>query len=405
MVLLAANATALPSFKSCVDSYPQAEHTVPLYMTTYPFIGNFEANITVGSQNVTAVLDTGSSNTWFMSESVECVNTKTLEPISNDLCGFEGSKLKPSPSFQGINAHYNLSYGSGGFLIATACVDNVSFAGFDLLEQNLGLSTTASVFYPGKASGLVGLAYPSLSAIFPGEDPSTDRICSVAVGANNTGCNSKPITPLQDTIFATGQADSVFSFALGRGIPNAGIMAIGGLPNLRDPQVNVTEDSIQVTVPMEKLYNSSNYTAYVMSIDAVHYPGAPEGAGEGQYVVDTGTVTITVGEESAKILAASFDPPAWINETLGDYVVQCNATAPDFAMEIAGQLFNVTGKDLILELPPEHPFCYMGVQAGLAKPGFPPILGSVFLRNVLAVFDVGRTQMTFASRMNYEYED
>ena len=405
VAVLAAGGAALPSSKSCVNRYPRAKHIVPLYMTTYPSTGNFEANITIGSQNVTAVMDTGSTNPWFMPESVQCINPQTFEPIASDLCGYEGPRLKPSSSFQQLNAHFNMSYGSGEFLVAAAGVEKVSFAGFDLSKQEIGSSKIASVGYPGKASGLVGLAYPVLSATYPGKDPSTDVACSNVIGANNTGSNSKPIIPLMNTIFATGHVSPIFSFALGRGIPDAGIMAVGGVPDLHDPGINVTEESVQVTVAIEKFENTTDYTHYVTTVEGFHYPGAPAGAGKGQYILDTGTVPITIDKEVTEAFGASFDPPAWQNETLGGYVVQCNATAPDFSVEIAGHVFKVNGKDLILNGPPEYPFCLMGVQAGVTAPGYPPILGSVFLRNVLAVFDVGKTQMTIASRMHYEHEE
>ena len=118
MTVLAAGVHALPSLQRCTDRYPPAKHTIPLYRTTLSAGGNFEADITTGSQTVRAVLDTGSSNTWFMQTGFQCLSAESHIPISSDLCGFQGTSLAPSSSFQGVpNTHANLSYGSGESIV------------------------------------------------------------------------------------------------------------------------------------------------------------------------------------------------------------------------------------------------------------------------------------------------
>lgn len=400
--MLAVESVALPPSHSVARLYPRTKHTLPLYRTGSEYFGNFEANITLGSQNVTAIIDTGSSNSWFMAQGVLCFNSSTLETIPDNLCGFNGPRIKPSTSFHEIpNHHTNMSFGSGERIIASVGFENISFGGFEVPKQEIALAKLASPGYDGSASGLLGLAYPAMTNIYPGDDPSTDVSCPIATGANMTGCNQKHYSPLLTTIFANSQLPSVFSLALGRGAPHAGVMAIGGVPDIHDPRVNITKASVQATVPIEKYDGTKDYTYYLTSVDAFHYAGAPIGAGKGQYIVDSGTVPVSIDKENAKRFSALYDPPGWYNETLALFLVQCNATAPKLSVEIAGRSFPFNPMELILE--GEDPdICAAGIQAGVSAPGFPPILGSVWLRSVLAVFDVGKTEMTFASRTHYQ---
>lgn len=81
IVLLATGVATLPSPQACSDRYSKAKHIVALYKTAPSGEGNFEADIIVGSQTIRAVLDTGSSNTWFLPGDYQCLNQTTLQPV------------------------------------------------------------------------------------------------------------------------------------------------------------------------------------------------------------------------------------------------------------------------------------------------------------------------------------
>ena len=399
IAVLTAGSAALPSTQSGVAGYTQSKHILPLHRTADAADGNFEADITVGSQTVRAIMDTGSSDPFFIPQDVQCFNVTNNQPIASDLCGYKGPKLTPNPSFRRIpNIHANLSFGTGESVLAITGYTNISFGGINVPQQEIELATTAKSTYPGLVSGLVGLAYPLLTTVYPGNDPSTDVACNTSTGANDIDCNRQSISPLLSTIFSNSLAPPVFSFAIGRGAPAAGFMAIGGLPNIHDPLVNITKKATQVTVPIQKLDGTQDYFYYLAGVDGVRYPGAPAGAAKGQYVVDTGTIPIIVGQEGAKAIGALFDPPA--QKSGGNWFVYCNSTAPEIGVTIGGKTFMINPKDLILDRgQPDSPdVCFSGVQGATAAGHYPPVLGSVFLRNVLAVFDVGKTSMTFVAR-------
>lgn len=397
-----------PSQASSASRYPLAKHIIPLHPPWQQAVGNFLADITIGTQTVSAIMDTGSSDFWFWQQDTRCLDTATLEQVNQSECGYQGIPLTQSASmFQQIpNAHWNTSYLVGEQLGGPIGYANISFGGIEVPKQEIALAdyvTTGLFPMGGNTSGIVGLAYPSLTEVFPGTDPSKDVSCGAYPGANNTGCNQGHYSPLLSTIFADGLSPPVFSFALSRSASTGGVMAVGGVPKIHDPKVNVTRDSAEVTVPIAKRQNLEVYAWYIANVTGFHYAGAPaQGTGKGQYIVDTGTVQNILEQETAERVLALFDPPAWYNKTLNAYLVQCNATAPDLAVEMGGVIFKHNPKDLILDAGDDVNFCMAGVRPPVQGSSGETILGSVFLRSVLAVFDVGKTQMTFASRVHYQ---
>lgn len=117
-------------------------------------------------------------------------------------------------------------------------------------------------------------------------------------------------------------------------------------------------------------------------------------------IVDSGTTLLYVPTPVADGYLASFNPPATLYE--GDYFYPCDATAPYFGITIAGTIFNISSADIIL---PDSgytnstsgvDYCLIGVIDGGNGIDAMPIFGDVFLKNVVAVFDVGASLLAFA---------
>ena len=208
-----------------------------------------------------------------------------------------------------------------------------------------------------------------------------------------------------------------FSIALTRGT-TGGAFAIGGLPQNVAYSNNFAASPFQVlTVEDDNVVSSAStnplYKFYTITIQGFEILGArytyyshganpnpaaePDLPGNEQVIVDSGTTLLYVASEIAYITNELFSPPAQYDEEEGAYFVACNAIAPTFGISISGQTFFVNSQDLIV--PNGDGTCVSGVQdageTGLA------ILGDVFLKNVLAVFDVGASEMRFAARENY----
>lgn len=86
---------------------------------------------------------------------------------------------------------------------------------------------------------------------------------------------------------------------------------------------------------------------------------------------------------------------------VGLYYAPCNATAPTFGVKVGGQTYYMSPHDLLrqTETDSEDPtMCRVGIEDDDSGPW---VLGITFLTNVLAVFDIGKREMRFASRTMY----
>lgn len=88
------------------------------------------------------------------------------------------------------------------------------------------------------------------------------------------------------------------------------------------------------------------------------------------------------------------------SEYEGAYVVDCNAKPPVHGVTIGGSTFYINPMDMILPGRTDDSgkkICISGINAGgdVGKGIF--VLGGTFLRNVVAVFDVGAAEMRFAA--------
>ena len=115
--------------------------------------------------------------------------------------------------------------------------------------------------------------------------------------------------------------------------------------------------------------------------------------------MDSGTTLLYVPTNIFKGYIASFtNPAATLDE--GYYYYPCNKTAPYLGIQIAGTVFSINSADIIL---PDSgytsdgvDYCLIGVQDGGSGVDTFPIFGDVFLKNVVAVFDIGASMLRFA---------
>lgn len=120
-----------------------------------------------------------------------------------------------------------------------------------------------------------------------------------------------------------------------------------------------------------------------------------------EYILDSGTTLSFIPHNLAQRYNSMFDPPAAIDSYSGFYVIPCNAAVPFLGVKIGGTTFWHNPKDLVKQFDPSGRSCVSGIQSANTLGG-PNILGDVFLNNVLAVFDLGEKQLSFAARTDYE---
>lgn len=141
---------------------------------------------------------------------------------------------------------------------------------------------------------------------------------------------------------------------------------------------------------------ADQYSFYCISPDGMQW-GQTEDTVKYLYIVDSATSFLYLPSVLAAAVNAAFNPSAEWDPLFGAYFVDCDATAPDFNIVIDHEPFSMRGADLINEnlFNPLTGKCATTISDGGSGPF---VLGNVFLKNVLAVFDLERAQMRFYSR-------
>ncbi|KAI4237919.1 MAG: hypothetical protein LQ349_001486 [Xanthoria aureola] len=364
----------------------------------------YTTNITFGSQSFEAIVDTGSSDTWAVQSGYRCVRGSPEINLPEAQCGF-GAPVTLSPTFKQIpGQNFKIAYADGEELTGTVGTETVTLAGITVKNQEIGIVNHAYWNGDNSSSGLIGLAFPNLTSAYRGNDPTVA-----------TESDAVPYNPLFTSMYTQGLVAPVFSIAINRrGEETGGLLALGGLPP-------VSHSNVFACTPLKMIatrhpgsgvngttIDAPLYKYYSIIVDglvsrtgnkSVDIPiGSRRPTANAPYTmhVDSGSTLIYVPEEAADTVNDMFVPRAEHNYSTRQYDVDCNAKAPDLAVKIAGQAFHINPADLIVKAPDGS--CFSGVTAGYSEQG---VLGDVFLRNVVAVFDIGHLEMRFAAREFY----
>ncbi|XP_039472484.1 pepsin A-like [Oreochromis aureus] len=300
--------------------------------------------ISIGNppQSFKVIFDTGSSNLWVPSiycNSAACNNHVKFDPGRSSTYRQNGSPL-------------SITYGTGsmtGFL----GYDTVTVGGLTVTNQIFGLSQTEAPFMQYmQADGILGLAYPSLSAS----------------GA----------TPVFDNMMNAGLIDqNLFSVYLSSNNQRGSVVTFGGV------DTNHYSDSI-TWIPL------SNELYWQITVDSVSGNGQVVACNGGcQAIVDTGT-SLIVGPQG-DIDNINY----WLGASSqnGEYMVSCNniGQMPDVTFNINGQQFTLPASVYIS--PSQNYGCLTGFSGQGTNLW---ILGDVFLRQYYSIFNRGQNMVGLA---------
>jgi hypothetical protein len=230
--------------------------------------------------------------------------------------------------------------------------------------------------------------------------------------------------PFFDNLYRTNTTEPVFSMALTRDTiryRRGGLMGLGGIPNIPFAPSWITVPILPVSVnttSQENIYQFYSVTVDGFSISsdpsamfapiaearqnprktALRGPRDAKNINSSTTVaiVDSGTTLVYLSDELAAEVAAAFTPPGFRNRTTGIYEVPCTSIPPIFGVSIGGKIFNTNPDDMVLQQ--SETTCISGVQG---NHGGLWILGDVWMKAVLCVFDIGAGVMGFAGRQYY----
>lgn len=359
----------------------------------------FLAPITVGGQSFDVVVDTGSSDPWLAANGFECIDPDTGAPAQSEAQCMFGSLYYSRSSSTYIpisDENFNITYADGEQLNGNMAYESFTFAGITVPKQEMGVVNYAAWYGDGYSSGLVGMCYKTLTNSYSGTNPSADE-----PGTTIT------YNPLFVNMYTENLTLPVFSMVIDR--TQGGILALGGLPPVpfspyfaSSPIVplgissggqvvyefyTITIDGFAISASQSTQFNPfPNQTKLKTSV-------LDKGTAA---IVDSGTSLLYAPNDIAEAVAMAFDPPGTYDDNSGAYDVDCDAIPPLFGVDIAKKVFYVNPADLILPNGPG--LCVSGV---VPNNGGHTILGDVWMKNVVAVFDLAAEQMHFAAREFY----
>ncbi|XP_078135266.1 pepsin A-like [Sander vitreus] len=300
--------------------------------------------ISIGTppQSFKVIFDSGSSNLWVPSiycSSAACNNHKKFNPGTSSTYKNNGGAL-------------SIRYGTGS-MTGILGYDTVTVGGLPVTNQIFGLSESEAPFMQYmRADGILGLAYPRLSAS----------------GA----------TPVFDNMMKEGLVNQdLFSVYLSSNSQQGSVVTFGGI----DP--NHYSGAIS-WIPL------SNELYWQITVDSVTVNGQVVACQGGcQAIVDTGT-SLIVGPQSS---ISNINQMVGATSQNGDYMVNCNSISqmPDVTFHIHGQEFTIPASAYVRQSQ------YYGCRTGFGNGGDSLwILGDVFIRQYYSIFNRAQNMVGLA---------
>ena len=201
-------------------------------------------------------------------------------------------------------------------------------------------------------------------------------------------------------MYTNNLTSSLFSLAINRNTSGAsGYLALGGTPPVNFVNHFASADILITNV----LGYPKTYDFYMIEVGTLEVGNMSLDGGK--YIVDSGTSLNKMPTKIADAINKQFSPPAVYNTNSGNYNVNCTAKAPNLSVTIGGTVFYINPIDIIVVSGTDangNRKCISGVSDGghnATEDLY--ILGDVFMKNVVSVFDIGESKMRFAAREFY----
>lgn len=390
--LALANARSIPTRRT-------SSTTSALIATQYGTV--FDVPVTIGNETFMLLVDTGSSDTYVMQTGYECVNS-TDNLVTPDLdCLYANKTYHKSETYRHVpNEMFGVKYGAGiaGGLMA---YEQVSMGGISVEAQKVGIASDSNPMGDGMNSGLLGLAYPSLTSAHPANQTS-----------NSSYWHDRLVySPLLHTMHEQGLVDPYFSLALAHTPQNestsfGGYLTIGGLPPVNhSSHFSTVPVEITENLPLWFTSGKSVRSYWSATVSNITYGSSlnnlTTNSTSFQAFIDSGNYMSYLPDAIVDPINALFSPPATYDSDSELYIVDCSAKAPEFGLSLGDQTFYHDGSDLIYQT--SEGFCVSSLASSsevcLGDITL-NIIGVPFLKNVVAVFDFGENEMRFAKKLN-----
>ncbi|KAM7205843.1 Aspartic peptidase domain containing protein [Rhypophila sp. PSN 637] len=336
------------------------------------------------------IIDTGSADTWAIQKDFYCVDYAG-GVVPQSACAFGPANPNPTSSYGPVTPeqHMFVQYADGELVVGPMGYTDITVGNVTVKMQQTCLANTTYWYGNNVTSGLMGLAYSSLTNAYLG--PATESV-------HDDPDNYQPYSPLMTSMINQGKIGApVFSMAIDRNA-STGMLAWGGMPPATGLDMSQTATlDIIITRLADRMATASRYSFYTVIPDGWQF-GHTTNTERYPYIVDSGTTLCYLPPDLADAVAASYYPKAVYLFEYGAYFTNCDAIVPIvLAVILDGIKFFINPLDLIYRdmIDPVTGLCMIAISSGGSGPY---ILGDVFLQNALAIFDHGEAKMRFIPR-------
>ncbi|KAK3704696.1 hypothetical protein LTR37_013670 [Vermiconidia calcicola] len=271
-------------------------------------------------------------------------------------------------------AQWQITYGDGSNASGTVVTDDVEVGGLRVKNQAVELAKQMS--REGAGDGLLGLAFSIINTVRPTQ---------VATLVENMITQSA-IQP-QNEVFTA---------------------YLGGFKDKDDPDAGesfytfgyIDEDVVRST-GMDVWYANVNTSNGFWQVASNSYSvnGVSQTTRGNSAIIDTGTTLALVDDQTCKNIYAAI-PGSQLSRNVGGYIYPTRtpeSQLPDVHFDIGGKMFHINTEDLgYADLGNGYTF------GGIQSRGDLPfsIYGDTFLKNVYAIFDVGKKRFGCVQRVD-----
>lgn len=178
---------------------------------------SYVTDVTIGSQTIPLLVDTGSADLWAVPSSFICLDTDGREVPQPD-CGFPVAFKGNLSGGVVPDQYFSVYYGSGQFAFGPYGFETVTLGGITVPNQQISLPTTGYIQSSTRDyAGILGLGYPGMVAARNGTVPR--------IALNNTDSFAS-YDPWFFSAIKKNLTRPVFSLALES--DGGGLLGIGG---------------------------------------------------------------------------------------------------------------------------------------------------------------------------------
>jgi hypothetical protein len=295
----------------------------------------------------------------------------------------------------------DVAYSTGERLQGPMGTETVNIGGITVPNVTIGIAEKGFYRSDGNSSGVIGMGFPIDTRAVP-FDASDDDLQLVENIVYN---------PLFPTMHEGGYIQPSFSVAFNRPNEPPGVLALGGLPGLP-----IRYEETFTTARFEYLIwddgsygkfgnKNKEYSLYMIKLQGFRVADRNVEKSVNA-ILDTGSPINYVPPDIAEAVNRKWKPAAKRDMKTAQWIVDCDAIAPEFSIRINGTALKVSAEDMLVRggigtLPEVSGAgkCLSTIQqSGSFSMGI-HILGLPFLKNVVAVFDAGAAEMRFARRL------